>query len=253
MYFILSKVLLFLIFPIYWIFVLLLIAAFTKRKKLRLWTSVSAVVLLLIFSNTWLCNWFAHKWEYPAVQLPDSAHYSCAIILGGFSSQTSATDGRFNAASDRFLQGLRLQKTGKVSHILVSGGNGTLDPRQYSEGVWAKNQLLQFGVPDSAILVEAKSRNTLENARFSAELLKQSGLKPPYMLVTSGFHMRRALMIFKRAGVEVTPYPCNFNTGNVGRPSLLDMIPDFEATTWWNSTIKEEWGYMVNYFMSGKN
>lgn len=249
MYFLLSKILLFLIFPIYWIFVLLLIAAFTRRKKLRKWTSISALVLLLIFSNTWLCNWFAHKWEYPAVQLPDSAHYSAAIVLGGFSSQTSAVDGRFNSNCERFLQGLRLQKTGKVSHILVSGGNGTFNPRQFSEALWAKGQLIQFGVPDSSIVIESKSRNTLENAKFSAEILGKSGLKPPYVLVTSGAHMRRALMIFKHAGVDVVPYPCGFVSGNVGRPSLLDMVPDFEATTWWNGTIKEEWGYMVNYFM----
>lgn len=250
MYFILSKILLFLIFPIYWILVLLLIAAFTKRKKLRLWTSLSAVVLLLIFSNTWLCNWFVRKWEYPAVQLPDSAHYSSAIILGGFSSQISDTGGRFNGACERFLQGVRLQKTGKVSHVLISGGNGTLDPRQFSEALWVRGQMLQFGVPDSAIVVESRSRNTLENAKYSAEILKKSGLKPPYVLVTSAYHMRRALMIFKHAGVDVVPYPCGFNSGNVGRPSLLDMVPDLEATTWWNGTIKEEWGYMVNYFMN---
>ncbi|QKJ30390.1 YdcF family protein [Mucilaginibacter mali] len=253
MYFLLSKILLFLIFPIYWIFVLLLIAAFTKRKKLRKWTSISAVVLMLIFSNTWLCNLFEHIWEYPAAQLPDNAHYSAAIVLGGFSSQISATDGRFNAACERFLQAVRLQKTGKVSHIMISGGNGTLNPRQFSEAVWVQGQLKQFGVPDSAIVLETKSRNTLENARFSAEILKTSGLKPPYLLITSGYHMRRALMIFKHAGVDVVPYPCNFSTSNISRPSWLEMVPDMEAITWWNGTIKEEWGYMVNYFMKPAN
>ncbi|MES2274954.1 MAG: YdcF family protein [Bacteroidota bacterium] len=253
MYFLLSKILLFLIYPIYWIFVLFLIAIFTKRKKLRKWTSIGAVVLLLIFSNTWLCNWYAHTWEYKAVALPDSAHYSCVIVLGGFASQTSATEGRFNSSSERFLQGMRLQITGKASHILISGGNGNLDPAQFSEGEWARGQLKQFKFADSTIFIEGKSRNTMENAKFSAELLKKSGLKPPYLLVTSATHMRRALMIFKHAGVNVTPYPCCFVSGNVGRPSLMDMVPDFEATTWWNGTIKEQWGYMVNYFMKTNN
>jgi uncharacterized SAM-binding protein YcdF (DUF218 family) len=249
MYFLLSKLLLFLIFPINWIIVLLLIAIFTKRRKLRKWATISGIVLLVIFSNTWLCNWFAHTWEWPATNLPENAHYSCAIVLGGFVSQINDKDGRFNHASDRFIEGVRLVATGKASHILISGGNGNFNPGQFSEGEWVRGQLKQLHFADSTILIEGKSRNTLENAKYSAALLKQSGLKPPYLLVTSGYHMRRAMHIFKNAGVNVEAYPCDFISGDVGRPGFADMIPNFEALTWWNTTIKEEWGYLVNYFM----
>jgi uncharacterized SAM-binding protein YcdF (DUF218 family) len=249
MYFFLSKFLLFLLMPIYWIMILLLIAAFTGRKKLRKRTSIAAVILVLIFSNGWLCNWFCHSWEWKEVSLPANAHYSCAIVLGGFSSQINAADGRFNSVADRFIQGMRLEETGKVSHILISGGNGTLNPGQYTEADWAKRQLEQFHVADTAIIAENRSRNTLENAKFSAALLKQRGLKPPYLLVTSGFHMRRAIMIFKNAGVEVAPYPCNFITGDVWRFTFSDIVPNFETITNWDLIIKEEFGYVVNYFM----
>lgn len=249
MYFLLSKLLLFLIFPITWILVLLFIAAFTGRKKLRKWAGISAVVLFLIFSNTWLCNRFCHAWEYPPTKLPDTAHYSCVIVLGGFSSQANATDGRFNSHADRFIQGIRLLSTGKVKRILISGGNGTLNPREFSEGKWVKEQLKQLNYPDSLILVEWKSRNTLENARFSAELLKQQHLPPPYLLVTSGFHMRRALMIFEHARVNVIPYACDYNTGESGPITFYDLIPEPEAIAWWDLTIKEEVGYRINSLM----
>lgn len=185
----------------------------------------------------------------PKVNLPHNAHYSCSIVLGGFSSQSSGKEGHFSFAADRFIQAMLLQRAKKTSHILISGGNGHLNPGAYAEGEWARGQLQQFGFADSVILIESKSRNTLENARFSAALLKQSGLKPPYLLVTSTFHMRRALMIFKRAGVNVTPYPCNF-MGSDLKFTPDQLIPDFEAITWWDLYLKEICGYLVNYFMA---
>lgn len=248
MYFILSKVLLFIIIPIYWIIILLLIAAFTKHRKLRKRSAIAAVILLAIFSNEYLCNSLSKAWEWPQVHLPDTAHYSCSIVLGGFSSQNSGKEGHFNYAADRFIQAVELQATGKTSHILISGGNGTLNPDVYSEGEWARGQLKKFNFPDSVILIESKSRNTLENAQFSAALLKKSGLKPPYLLITSAFHMRRALMIFKNAGVDVRPYPGNFMAADM-KFAPNQLIPDFEALTWWDLYIKEICGYAVNYFM----
>jgi len=252
MYFLLSKALLFLITPLDWIIGLLLVAAFTGRKLLRKRCSIAAVILLVIFSNGWLANWFTHTWEWKPVTLPANAHYSAAIVLGGFSSQISPTDGRFSSAADRFIQGMRLQTTGKVSHILISGGNGNLNPGVYSEATWAKVQLKQLNIPDSVILIENKSRNTLENAQYSAEVLAKSGLKPPFVLVTSAFHMRRAVMIFKKAGIDVVPYPCNYFTGDVYPPSWSDLVPSFEAIPSWGYTLKEMFGYVENYFMKVK-
>ena len=237
--------------PIYWIIILLLIAVFTKRRKLKKRASVAAVVLLLIFSNEYLCNCLAKAWEWPRPNLPDSAHYSCSIVLGGFSSQSYGKEGHFSFAADRFIQAMRLQINGITSHILISGGNGNLNPRGYSEGEWARGQLKQFKFADSVMLIEGKSRNTLENAQFSAALLKQSGLKPPYLLITSAFHMRRALMIFKKANVDVVPYACNFAGADV-KFTPGQLIPNLEAINWWNTSLKEMFGYTVNYLWANK-
>lgn len=249
MYFILSKVLLFLISPVYWIIILLLVAAFTKRKKLRRRTAIIGLVLLIICSNPYLYNLFAGSWEWPQQNLPENAHYSCAIVLGGFSGPTQGKEGRFGIAADRFIQGMKLQVTGKVSHILISGGNGSLIPGAFSEGEWARGQLKQFKFADSTTLIEGKSRNTLENARFSAALLQKKGLKPPYVLVTSAFHMRRAVMIFKKVGVDVVPYPGDFRTRSGGF-TVDQLFPDFETIAYWGLYTKEVCGYVVNYLMN---
>jgi len=246
MYFILSKVLLFLITPVYWICILLLIAAFTNRRKLRKHTAIAGLILLYIFSNTWLLNVCANSWEYKQVKLPDTAHYSCVIVLGGFSSPVEGKEGRFNGVSDRFIQGMKLVVTGKASHILITGGSGSLRPDEFSEGEWVRGQLKEFKLADSTILIEGKSRNTMENARFSAEILKKSGLKPPYLLVTSAMHMRRSVMIFNKNNVPIVPFPADFITHKIHPPTFWDLIPEFSAITWWDGMIKEIFGYVVN-------
>jgi len=245
MYFILSKILYFLILPLNWIITLLLIAAFTRRRKLRKWTGGVAVTLLLILSCPYLYTVVAWSWDYHRVDLSEGKRYSAAIVLGGFTSTDDQQNGYFNATADRFIQGMRLYETGKVSHILITGGNGQLIHGGYSEGEWTKLQLKQLQVPDSAVLIEGKSRNTYENAKFSKELLQNRGLKPKYLLVTSAFHMRRALMIFRNQGMDVDPYPCNFFLGGDAF-SFQQLIPDFVIVTYWPTYFKEIVGYMVN-------
>ncbi|GAB3927831.1 YdcF family protein [Mucilaginibacter myungsuensis] len=249
MYFILSKLLLFLINPIYWILVLLLIAAFTKRAKLRRCTAIAGAVMLLLFSNAWLFNIVARSWEYRAVKLPDSARYSCAIVLGGFVSTSDGKEGHFNESFDRFFQGVKLYRAGKASHVLVTGGSSLLLPNGFSEGEWTRGQMKRFGVPDSAVLIEGKARNTMENAKLSAVVLQQKGLKPPYLLVTSANHMRRSVMIFKKNNIDVQPYPSNIQTVKIGWPVFSDIIPEPYIIMAWGGFLKELIGYGVNRFM----
>ncbi len=246
MYFILSKLLLIFIFPFTWVLVLLGIALFSKNKKYKHRSLVAAIALLGIFTNPFLFNKFAVSWDTPPYK-PDSKQYSCVIILGGFSNSDKQGGGYFNNGADRFLQGIKLLGNHKTSHILITGGNGNLVPGGFREALWVKRQLKQFNVPDSAVLIESNSRNTVENARFTKQLLQQTHLPPPYLLVTSAFHMPRSLMIFKNAGVDVVPCPANYMVrGN--RVQASDFMPAAEILGYWNTYIKELVGYVVNSF-----
>jgi len=74
--------------------------------------------------------------------------------------------------------------------------------------------------------------------------LDSAKLKPPYLLVTSAFHMRRSLMIFKKAGMDVIPYPANYI---VRRKAVIsDLVPSAEPLFYWTFYIKEVVGYVVN-------
>jgi uncharacterized SAM-binding protein YcdF (DUF218 family) len=247
MFFILSKLLLFLILPLSWV-IASLVAAFIVRKphlKRRFFT-ISAM-LLLVFSNPFLFNRFAYCWDIQPVPLKKTGSYSCVIVLGGFSGSDAKGNGFFNSSADRFIQGLKLIITGKASHILISGGNGKLIEGNFRESTWVKTQLQLLKVADSCIIVEDKSRNTLENAAFSKVLLNEKHLQPPYLLVTSAFHMRRSLGIFKKEKLEVIPYPCNYLAGNESI-SPGEFIPDSFPLYGWNFYIKEVIGTIVNYF-----
>jgi len=245
MFFFFSKILEFFIYPLTWVLALLAVALITKKQPLRRKLVITTLAVLLIFSNTFLLDQFAEHWDVKPVPLKSPKPYSCAIVLGGFASGGEGV-AYFNGNADRFIQGLKLLTTGKVSHILISGGNGSLHPDDFEEADWVKKQLKEFNVPDSCILIENRSRNTLENAAFTKPILAQNHLQPPYILVTSAFHMRRSVGIFKKINVDVIPYPCAYLAGK-GGTSLSDFVPDGGVFATWNIYIKEVIGTAVNH------
>lgn len=248
MYFILSKVLLFLILPLNWIFACLLISLFTKRAKLKKRCFIAGLVLLIVFTNQWLLYLFAKNWDVSSEPLEKNKIYSAVIVLGGFSGEDRNGNGVFNSYSDRFIQGVELKEQNKVSHILVTSGNGNLQASSFREATWAKGELKKFDLPDSVILIEQDSRNTFENASFSKKLLEQRHLLPPYILVTSAWHMRRAQYIFKKEGLNVVPSSSGvvynskkFTPGNY-------FMPDSEVLIRWDLYLKEAVGLIVAHF-----
>lgn len=208
---------------------------------------IAAVIVLYLFSIPLFINLFARAWSVTPPVDKGNKVYSCAIVLGGFSGGDRYGHGYFTGSADRFIQGIKMLSTHKASHLLVTGGSGFLFPGQFKEGDWARQQLKELNYPDSSILIESNSRNTIENASLSKPILEKSGLKPPYLLITSDCHMRRAYMIFKNQGYNVVPYPCNYFAGNTPI-SVADLIPDGGALFGWNVYLKEVVGYVVNSF-----
>lgn len=112
--------------------------------------------------------------------------------------------------------------------ILVSGGTvgtPTADERSYSlADAMAAALREDFGVP--VRWIEARSRDTGENAAFSAALLRASGVKR-ILLVTDAMHMARARAAFERAGLEVVDAPTMFFSGQAR--SIHAWVPSAEG------------------------
>ena len=243
MIFILSKVLLVFLFPLTWVLGLMIYAVFTKRQKRKQRLLIASVALLYFFSNQFTADAIARIWDVPPYQ-PSAKTYSCVILLGGFVSQDESGRGYFNAATDRYTQATKLLANHTAAHLLFSGGNSDIYPNGFIEADFVKSELKKQGFADSLILLDGKARNTAENALFANQLLKRANLKPPYLLVTSAFHMRRAKLIFKNAGISVVPYTSN-NMASNGHIYVKNFLPDIDAIAQWNLYIKEVVGYIV--------
>jgi uncharacterized SAM-binding protein YcdF (DUF218 family) len=248
MYFIFSKILLFILFPLNWIIAFLLIAIFTKRQKLKRRCFIISTVLFIVFSNPGLLYLFAKNWDIGSMTLEKGKVYSTVIVLGGFSGEDKNGNGVFNESAHRFIQGLKLHEEGKASHILISSGNGNLQQSSFKEAAWTKGVLKEFNLPDSVVLVEQESRNTFENAAFSKQLLQKKHLSPPYLLVTSAWHMRRAQYIFKKEGMDIIPCPSGPITGNSKISVINCIVPDAGVLSGWSLYLKELVGLIVAHF-----
>lgn len=253
MFFILSKTLDFLLSPFIWALAILIYAFFSKRsvatkKKIYL----AGLIVLLFFSNSFLVNEAFLCWERTPVSLDNGKNYRAAIILTGFTGSRKSTPGRvfFNKGADRLLHTVQLYKEGRIRTIIVSGGSGSLTKRKISEAAQVKKALLYCGIPDSAIVIESRSHNTVENARLSRKLIDSLGLRGNFLLVTSAFHMRRAEGCFKKAGVRFDPYPVDVYSNDKDFSPDDFLLPSETALYKWSILIHEITGYVV-YRMMG--
>lgn len=237
-----STIVSFFLSPFNWVIVLLVAGFLFRKKGRRKVCFIAAFCIFLLFGNKWLLNTYARNWQTAPVILHSGELYSCGIVAGGFASPDAHAHGYFNSAADRFIQIMKLYKTGRIKNIMISGGNGKPDEHNFREGAWVKGQLLQMGIPDSVVFTEDRSGNTAENAVNTKQVLNSLQLKPPYLLVTSAYHMPRASLIFKKAGLDVLPFPCNYTDGR-GGTELSDFIPRPSVLMSWETYLKETFGY----------
>src|SRR5262249_46951594 len=119
------------------------------------------------------------------------------------------------ALERRMRVGISLYKAGVAPRLLLSGGGRQAIP----EAEVMRQLALSAGVPSSALLIEPRSRTTLENATESARLLCADGPRT-VVLVTDSYHALRARLLFRMAGVAVLAV----RTAAVPMPALLSMI-----------------------------
>ncbi len=189
-------------------------------------------------------------WEVDGTRNEHVEHYDMAIVLGGMAYYNTDLERiNFMRGSDRIFQALRLYNKGKVDRIMICGDSGSLHDDGLDEAEQIKAYLVGIGVPEEDIIVEKKSKNTHENAEFAAEILKSGEYGDKFLLVTSGYHMRRALACFEAEGLNCTPYSTDHFTGK--RWFSLDRIfmPDINTLNNWKILTKEWLGYLTYSIM----
>ena len=251
MFFILSKVLFFLIVPFWWIVILFLWRCFSKSVKTKKRLLVAIIVLAVVFTNPFIYRFLLMKWQTEPVTLPAGKTYDAGILLGGLAGYDKYARGYFGKNADRFIQTANLYHQGIIKRIIVSGGTGKLVQDEPAESIFLRTQFLANGIPDSAIIIESRSKNTYENAVFTKEITDSLHLLRPFILITSAIHMKRSVSVFKKAGFDCIAFPCDYKV--VAEKFSIEeaLLPHISLINEWSFFIKEVVGLYV-YKLTGK-
>ena len=171
-----------------------------------------------------------------------------AIVLLGGAMRGDTHMGTFadmNEQADRLVYAVALYKAGKAPLLLLTGGG--------PEGVRPEAEQMRdlvgiMGIPGDRLILEDQSRDTHDNAVFSAKILKEKGIKR-VLLVTSAYHMRRSVALFEAQGIKVVPAPTDYQqlVADQVLPGWLPMVSNLSRTT---HALHEIIGYQV-YRMRG--
>jgi uncharacterized SAM-binding protein YcdF (DUF218 family) len=252
MFFIISKLLAFIIAPVVWVTGLLIWTLLTKDAQQKRKLLIITFAVFYFFSNSFILDEFFRPYETPAVKEADlPGTYDAGIVLGGMIAYDhELVRIQFDRSVDRLMQAITLYKDGKIRKIFLSGGSGSILEKDVLESYLLKDYLLKLGIPDSAIIVEGHSKNTRENALFSKPLLDSLNKNGRYLLITSAFHMPRALRCFKKVGINVTAFSVDRYSGP--RKFIFDhaFIPATDAMDGWN-VLFHEWIGLITYKIAG--
>lgn len=245
MFFILSKILDFILQPICWIFILLVFAYYSRFPKRLITITIG---LLLLLTNGWFVNQCYLAYESPQKQINQT--YQWCIILGG-GMMRSGAGYRTGETADRFIQPLLLYRQGKIKKLLITGGNVTIkglkiDDTQESKKV--KEVLIAMGVAVNDIYLEEQARNTHENATYTKQVLKPY-LAEKMLLVTSAMHMPRAKACYLKEGFKVDDYPADIKKKDTPTGILDQLIPQERNLSKFAELIREMSGYLIYKLM----
>lgn len=176
------------------------------------------------------------------------AHIDGIVVLGGVEDQRATAawgDPQLNEAAERLTAAAALAIAHPEARLVFSGGSGRLrntvlgQPEMPSVAV---DFFVSLGIAPSRITWEDQSRNTAENARFSYEVAA-SASGESWVLVTSAFHMGRALASFEAAGWgDIVPHPVDNRTGRFSDGIGWNFSGNLEVL---NIAIKEWVGRLV--------
>jgi uncharacterized SAM-binding protein YcdF (DUF218 family) len=246
MFFILSKILSFLISPLNWVCILLIIGFLWKKWKIIL----SSLLVLLLFSNHFLYLTAVQAYEQAVADSYDPYKiYEVVIVLGGVSRYDDDNEMMdFNGNIERLLNVLPMVENGQVQHILFAGGSGSLVQDEKEANVIG-DYLISIGIKEGALILEDESRNTYENAKYAAEIIKKRQLKP-VLLVTSATHMYRSVKCFEAQGLFIDTYKVDYTEAEHRWSVDALLLPHPKVLDSWTALF-HEWIGLIAYQMMG--
>ena len=188
-----------------------------KQQKIGMWI-LAAIALFMSLIGSGFSKWLLRGLEAPyALESIDHVESADAIVVLGGAHHPSLHDlngFNLNDSGDRLTTGLDLIKQGK-SKTLVLGGSTV----KFSDGEKMKSAVLLMDwaerlVPEAEVIDLPITGNTHAEALAVKSLMEEKGWKR-IILVTSGYHMKRASGVFSKQDIDHVPVGCGFETRGV--------------------------------------
>jgi uncharacterized SAM-binding protein YcdF (DUF218 family) len=231
MYFLTSKIIGFFVVPSNFIVTLALCGLLLRRTrfaKFGMRVAVTSILLFLIVGiipvGTALLLPLENRFQpWDATRGTPTG----IIVLGGaIRPKVSIQRGEISltGAAERLIAAVELYRRYPTVRVVFAGGSANVVFGGRSESEFAAIFLERVGVPRDHIEFESSSRNTMENAVNAVHfVMPKPGER--WLLITSAWHMPRAIGLFRKAGFSVEAYPVDWQTGGWGDLATLSFAP----------------------------
>ena len=257
MFFVISKILGFFAIPSNLVISIGLLGVFllpTRFARAGRRLVAASIVILVILGLSPIGNLLILPLEqrFPAWDVAGDPPDGIIVLGGAIAPDVSGARNEvaLNESAERVTALAELARRYPKARIVFSGGSGALLYDEGTEAEFVLRLFESFGIPASRVMLEDRSRNTVENAVFSKELLSP---KPGerWLLVTSAYHLPRAIGAFRKVGFAVEPYPVDWRTrGNEDAWRPFPTLGDGLRRT---DTAVREWVGLAAYWLTGRS
>jgi uncharacterized SAM-binding protein YcdF (DUF218 family) len=218
MFFVASKVLWFFAAPVNLLLVAALVgAALSGGRFARAGrrTAVLAILLLLAIGALPLGAWLIAPLEdrFPPPPAEMAPPYGIIVLGGAIDDELGRARHQviLQEGAARLTEAVALARRFPQARLVYTGGSNSLTGADSVEARDGGKLLAALGVDPARIELEERSRNTDENARFTRDLVHPEPSQV-WLLVTSAWHMPRAMGLFRKAGFNVVAYPVDYRS-----------------------------------------
>lgn len=223
-----------------------------KRTRAAAWVLGGELLILVVIGLWPVGEWVFHPLEQrfeTNPKLPDTVHG--VIVLGGGEDAVRSAiwkQPQVGPAAERMLTFMSMARRFPEAKLVYTGGTGSMVDQEYKGADCVKQLFEQQGLDASRVVIERESRNTVENV-----ILTQKMVEPKedenWVVITTAWHMPRAMGIFQKAGWPVIPWPVD-HWSQPGRLARIQWDPvghldDLKIAT-------KEWVGLLAYYATGK-
>jgi uncharacterized SAM-binding protein YcdF (DUF218 family) len=239
----LNKILPLLVLPFGVVCGLVLFALWRKQW----WPGLLAIAVLYLSSipvvGDRLVGWLESR--YPVIPLEQVEPADAVVVLGGIMGPPPAHHAlpNWSEAVERFEAGVALYQAGRAGRLVFSGARLPWEDKIATEGDELKRRAIARGVPADRIVIGPVVDNTAAEARATVGLMREQNWRR-VIVVTTGWHMPRAALQFRRAGVDAVFFPVDLRTDLSSPLTVADFIPTAGAWQMTETALRECYGWM---------